>query len=63
MKLQMRKTYICPKSYQTDYCFPLMGIEDSIPQGNDDDQIVDDENDILSKGRKSHDDDGWGNLW
>ena len=63
MKLQMKKTYICPQTYQIDYRIPVMDFPGSIPQGNGDDPIVDDEDDILSKGRKENGEGNWGNLW
>ena len=59
MKKNNKKTYICPEITETDYAGPIMQVDTSMPQGNGDDPIVDDEGDILSKDRKGE----WDGLW
>jgi len=59
MKKIEKKTYIQPNVGLTDYDCLIMQVPESLPQGNGDDPIVDDEDDILSKDRKG----GWGDLW
>ena len=59
MKTIEKKTYIQPTVCLTDYDNLIMQVPASLPQGNGDDPIIDDEGDELSKGRK----DGWGDLW
>ena len=59
MKTTIKKTYIQPELTTEIPNIPLMQVDTSMPQGNGDDPIVDDEGDILSKDRK----DGWGDLW
>ena len=59
MKKNIKKAYICPLIFETTFDEPVMQVPASLPQGNGDDPIIDDEGDELSKGRK----DGWGELW
>ena len=55
-----KKTYIQPEQTLTGFENVLMQVPPSLPQGNGDDPIVDDEGDILSKEKGF---DGWGDLW
>lgn len=55
-----KKVYIQPETKCKYIDCILMQVPTSMPQGNGDDPIVDDEDDILSKERHS---DGWGDLW
>ncbi len=59
MKKNHRKTYICPQAFVADYIDIIMEVPESLPQGNGDDPVIDDEDDELSKKR----DDDWGKLW
>ena len=59
MKSINKKTYIKPEILLHQYAQHIMQVPESLPQGNGDDPIIDDENDELSKERKS----GWGSLW
>ena len=59
MKKIEKKTYIEPNASMADYECLIMQVPASLPQGNGDDPIVDDEDDILSKDRK----DKWDGLW
>ena len=59
MNTTFKKTYIHPELITEEPKMLLMQVSQSMPQGNGDDPIVDDEGDILSKDRK----DGWGKLW
>ena len=59
MKTTFKKTYIQPELITEEPKMLLMQVNTSLPQGNGDDPIVDDEDDILSKDRK----DKWGGLW
>ena len=59
MKRTFKKTYIQPTTFSAEYVEPIMQMPASMHQGNGDDPIVDDEDDILSKDRKN----GWGTLW
>lgn len=60
MNTTQKKAYIEPVLKQFCHSFNLMQVPTSMPQGNGDDPIVDDEDDILSKDRRN---DGWGDLW
>ena len=55
-----KKAYIQPEQTLTGFENLLMEVPESLPQGNGDDPIVDDEGDILSKEKGF---DGWGDLW
>ncbi|MDO4995103.1 MAG: hypothetical protein Q4E32_08905 [Bacteroidales bacterium] len=55
-----KKAYIQPEQTLMGFENILMQVPASLPEGNGDDPIVDDEGDILSKKRHS---DGWGDLW
>lgn len=57
-----KKAYIQPEQILTGFENILMQVPESFPQGNGDDPIVDDEDDILSKDRHKNDD-AWGDLW
>ena len=59
MRKIYKKTYICPELRKTTFSTVLMQVPTSLPQGNDDDPVVDDEDDILTKEREIE----WGNLW
>lgn len=54
-----KKAYIQPELKQKKF-LPYTMQATSLPQGNGDDPIVDDEGDILSKEKGF---DGWGDLW
>ena len=54
-----KKTYISPKLTETPHIADLMQVPISLPQGNNDDPVVDDEDDILTKEHEIK----WGNLW
>ncbi len=56
----IKKAYIEPELNFCCYSNNIMQVPSSLPQGNGDDPIVDDEDDILSKKRHN---DGWGDLW
>ncbi len=58
----MKKIYIQPEVLCTVFATRLMEVRGSVPQGNDDDPIVDDEDDILTKGR-NRGNSVWGDLW
>jgi hypothetical protein len=48
-----------PAILETDCPYELMQTPKSLPVGNNDDPVIDDENDELAKPRQEE----WGNLW